>query len=175
MKRTAIYPGSFDPFTNGHLNIINRAMKVFDKIIVSVAHNVSKKTIFTIDERVELIRQIFKDNPQIEVDSFHGLLVEYAKLKKTSILLRGMRSVSDFEYEMQMAISNKTLNPDLETVFMVTDSKYTHISSSLIKEIVTLGGSAKHLVPGIVAKKLVQKLHNKQEASSTDETRKQGS
>jgi len=150
-------------------------MKVFDKIIVSVAHNVSKKTIFTIEERVDLIKKIFKDNPQIEVDSFHGLLVEYAKLKKTNILLRGMRSVSDFEYEMQMAIANKTLNPDLETVFMVTDSNYTYISSSLIKEIVTLGGSARHLVPEVVEKKLVQKLQKKQGDSSTHETRKQGS
>lgn len=161
MKRIAVYPGSFDPFTNGHLNIINRAMRVFDEIIVSVAHNVSKKTIFTIEERVDLIREIFRDNPQITVDSFHGLLVEYAKQKGTNILLRGMRSVSDFEYELQMAISNKTLNPDLETVFMVTDSQYTHISSSLIKEIVTLGGSAKHLVPEIVEHKLVEKLQNR--------------
>jgi len=161
MKRIAVYPGSFDPFTNGHLNIINRAMRVFDEIIVSVAHNVSKKTIFTIDERVELIREIFSNNPQITVDSFHGLLVEYAKQKGTNILLRGMRSVSDFEYELQMAISNKTLNPDLETVFMVTDSQYTHISSSLIKEIVTLGGSAKHLVPEIVEHKLAEKLQNR--------------
>lgn len=161
MKRIAIYPGSFDPFTNGHLNIINRAMRVFDEIIVSVAHNVSKKTIFTIDERVELIDQIFRDSPEVKVDSFHGLLVEYAKQKGTNILLRGMRSVSDFEYELQMAISNKTLNPELETVFMVTDSQYTHISSSLIKEIVTLGGSAKNLVPDIVEKKLREKLQNK--------------
>ncbi len=161
MKRIAIYPGSFDPFTNGHLNIINRAMRVFDEIIVSVAHNVSKKTIFTIDERVELIDRIFKDSPQVQVDSFHGLLVEYARQKGTNILLRGMRSVSDFEYELQMAISNKTLNPEMETVFMVTDSQYTHISSSLIKEIVTLGGSAKHLVPEIVEKKLIEKLQNK--------------
>lgn len=161
MKRIAIYPGSFDPFTNGHLNIINRAMRVFDEIIVSVAHNVSKKTIFTIDERVELIEQIFRDSPQVSVDSFHGLLVEYARKKGTNVLLRGMRSVSDFEYEMQMAIANKTLNPELETVFMVTDSSFTHISSSLIKEIVTLGGSAKHLVPEAVEQKLVEKLHNK--------------
>lgn len=161
MKRTAVYPGSFDPFTNGHLNIINRAMRVFDEIIVSVAHNVSKKTIFTLDERVELIQQIFEDYPQIKVDSFHGLLVEYARQKGTNILLRGMRSVSDFEYELQMAISNKTLNPELETVFMVTDSQYTHISSSLIKEIVTLGGSAKHLVPELVETKLIEKLQKK--------------
>ncbi|MGH7885669.1 MAG: pantetheine-phosphate adenylyltransferase [Thermodesulfobacteriota bacterium] len=157
-KRTAIYPGSFDPFTNGHLNIINRASKVFDKVIVSVAHNVSKKTVFSIEERVSIIKEIFKKRPSIEVDSFEGLLVEYAKKMKTNTILRGMRSVSDFEYEFQMALANKSIDDELETVFMVTDSEFTHISSSLIKEIITLGGSAKHLVPKIVEKKLKEKI-----------------
>ncbi len=158
MKRIAIYPGSFDPLTNGHLDIIRRGIKVFDEIIVAVAKNVSKQTIFTPEERVEQIREIFRNTPQVKVDHFQGLLVDYAKKIGTNILLRGMRSVSDFEYELQMAIANKTLNPEIETVFMVTDSKYSHISSSLIKEIVTLGGSAKHLVPEIVEKKLREKL-----------------
>lgn len=158
MKRIVIYPGSFDPFTNGHLNIIERVTKVFDELIVAVAHNVSKKTIFTIDERLEIIKEIFSNEPKVKVDSFEGLLVEYAKQIGTSVVLRGMRSVSDFEYELQMAHANKTLSPDLETIFMVTESKYSHISSSLIKEIITLGGSAKPLVPDIVEKKLKERL-----------------
>ena len=156
MSRTAIYPGSFDPFTFGHLDIIERGSKVFDRMIVAVAHNVSKKTTFTIDERVELIGEVFKDNDNIEVDSFSGLLVDYSK--GTNTVLRGMRSVSDFEYEMQMAHANKSLDPELETVFMVTSRKYSHISSSLIREIVSLGGSAADLVPGVIEKKLIQKL-----------------
>lgn len=160
---TVIYPGSFDPFTNGHLNIINRSSKVFDRIIVSVAHNVSKKTVFSIDERVSIIREIFKDRSNIEVDSFQGLLVQYAREMKTNTILRGMRSVSDFEYEFQMALANKSIDNELETVFMVTDSEFTHISSSLIKEIITLGGSAKHLVPPIVEKKLSEKLQKRKE------------
>jgi pantetheine-phosphate adenylyltransferase len=157
-KKVAIYPGSFDPFTKGHINIIERGVKVFDEIIVAVAHNVSKKTIFTLEERVEIIREIFRGRPEIKVDYFEGLLVEYAKKVGTNIVLRGMRTVSDFEYELQMALSNKTLYPELETVFMVTESMYSHISSSLIKEIVTLGGSVKQMVPEIVEEKLREKL-----------------
>ena len=158
MSKIVIYPGSFDPLTLGHLNIIDRASKVFERIVIAVAHNVSKKTIFTIDERVGIIEEIFKENDNIEVDSFQGLLVEYIKKAGTNTVLRGMRSVSDFEYEMQMAHANKTLNNELETIFMVTDSKFAHISSSLIKEIITLGGSAEHLVPKIVETKLKEKL-----------------
>jgi len=158
LSRIVIYPGSFDPFTFGHLDIIERGSKVFDKMVVAVAHNVSKKTTFSIEERVEIIEEVFKNNDKVEVDSFKGLLVDYSKSKGTNIVLRGMRSVSDFEYEMQMAHANKSLDPELETVFMVTSSKYSHISSSLIMEIVSLGGSAGDLVPEIVEKKLKQKL-----------------
>ncbi len=161
MNKVAIYPGSFDPFTNGHLNIIERGVRVFDNVIVAVAHNVAKKTIFTLDERVEIIREIFKDRPEVRVDYFQGLLVGYAKKLGTNIVLRGMRTVSDFEYELQMALSNKTLYPELETIFMVTESPYSHISSSLIKEIIALGGSAKEMVPEIVDKKLRDKLFRK--------------
>ena len=160
MSRTAIYPGSFNPLTFGHLDIIERGSKVFDKMVVAVARNVSKKTIFSIEERVEIIEEVFKNNDKVEVDSFEGLLVDYAKSKGTNIVLRGMRSVSDFEYEMQMAHANKTLDVEIETVFMVTSRKYSHISSSLIMEIVSLGGSAADLVPEIVEKKLKQKLQN---------------
>ncbi len=158
MGKTVIYPGSFDPFTLGHLNIIERASGIFEKIVIAVARNVSKKTTFTTDERVGIIKEIFKDQQNIEVDSFEGLLVEYVEKVGNRIVLRGMRSVSDFEYEMQMANANKTLNPGIETVFMVTDSKFSHISSSLIREIITLGGSAKQLVPDIVETKLKEKL-----------------
>jgi len=158
MKRVAIYPGSFDPFTNGHINIIERGVKVFDKVIVAVAHNTSKRTTFTLEERVEIIGEIFKNRSEVNIDYFEGLLVEYAKKIGTNIVLRGMRTVSDFEYELQMALSNKLLYSELETVFMVTESVYSHISSSLIKEIITLGGSAKEMVPEIVEKKLREKL-----------------
>lgn len=159
--RIACYPGSFDPFTFGHLNIIDRSSSIFDKVIVSVAHNTSKKTVFTIDERLEIINEIFKDRPNIEVDKFEGLLVDYVKKIGTNTVLRGMRTVSDFEFELQMANANKSLDPNIETVFMVTDSKFSYISSSLIKEIISLGGSAKHLVPEIVETKLKQKLQAK--------------
>ena len=158
MDKIAIYAGSFDPFTKGHQNVIDRGLKVFDKIIVALAHNVSKKTIFTLDERVEIIKEIYKDRDNIVVDSFEGLLVDYSKRTGTNILLRGMRSVSDFEYELQMALANKTLYSEIETIFIVTDSKYSHISSSLIREIVSLGGSVKKMVPPVVERKLKEKL-----------------
>ncbi|MGE5445091.1 MAG: pantetheine-phosphate adenylyltransferase [Ignavibacteriales bacterium] len=162
-RKVAIYPGSFDPFTNGHINIIERGVRVFDNVIVAIAHNTSKKTTFTIEERVEIIREVFQNRPEVKVDYFQGLLVEYAKKTGTNIVLRGMRTVSDFEYELQMALSNKTLYPEIETIFMVTEGTYSYISSSLIKEIITLGGSAKEMIPEIVEKKLKEKLLRKQE------------
>ncbi len=163
MKKVAIYPGSFDPFTNGHINIIERGVKVFGRVIVAVAHNTTKKTTFSLEERVEIIKEVFENRPEVKVDYFKGLLVEYAKKMGTNVVLRGMRSVSDFEYELQMALSNKTLFPELETVFMVTESAFSHISSSIIKEIITLGGSAHEMVPEVVEQKLREKLL-KQEA-----------
>ncbi|TFG78400.1 MAG: pantetheine-phosphate adenylyltransferase [Thermodesulfobacteriales bacterium] len=156
--KVAIYPGSFDPFTNGHKNIIERGVRVFDQIIVAVAHNTSKKTVFTVEERVEILNEVFKNRDNVKVDYFEGLLVEYIKTKGTNIVLRGMRTVSDFEFEMQMALANKTLSSELETVFMVTDSEFSHISSSVIKEVVSLNGSASHMVPEIVEKRLREKL-----------------
>jgi len=156
--KIAIYPGSFDPFTYGHENIIERSVKVFDQIIVAVAHNTSKKTIFTVEERVEILNEVFRDRDDVKVDYFEGLLVDYIKKMGTNVVLRGMRTVSDFEFEMQMALANKTLSSELETVFMVTDSEFSHISSSVIKEVVSLNGSASHMVPEIVEKKLREKL-----------------
>ncbi len=161
MDKIAIYAGSFDPFTKGHQNVIDRGLRVFDKIIVALAHNVSKKTIFNLDDRIEIIKEIYKDRDNIVVDSFEGLLVDYSKKIGTSVLLRGMRSVSDFEYELQMALANKTLYSEIETIFIVTDSKYSHISSSLIREIVSLGGSVKKMVPGVVERRLKEKQNQK--------------
>lgn len=156
--KIAIYPGSFDPFTYGHENIIERSVKVFDQIIVAVARNTSKKTIFTVAERVEILNEVFKNRDDVKVDYFEGLLVEYIKKMGTNVVLRGMRTVSDFEFEMQMALANKTLSSELETVFMVTDSEFSHISSSVIKEVVSLNGSASHMVPEIVETRLREKL-----------------
>jgi pantetheine-phosphate adenylyltransferase len=158
MCKVAIYPGSFDPFTKGHQNVIERGVKVFNQVIVAVAHNTSKKTVFTLEERVEILNEIFKGRDDVEVDYFEGLLVQYAKKKGTNIVLRGMRTVSDFEYELQMALANKTLSDELETVFMVTDSEFAHVSSSVIKEVVSLGGPATHMVPDAVEVKLREKL-----------------
>lgn len=171
MDKIAIYPGSFDPFTMGHKNVIERGLKVFGKIIVAVANNTSKSTTFTVKERVDIIKTLFKNRPEIIIDSFQGLLVDYADKVGTNVFLRGMRSVSDFEYEMQMSLANKTLNPDIETVFIVTDSEFSHISSSLIREIIILGGSVKNMVPEIVEKKLRAKLIPGKKPKSTTKKR----
>ncbi|MEE9251839.1 MAG: pantetheine-phosphate adenylyltransferase [Thermodesulfobacteriota bacterium] len=158
MKRIALYPGSFDPLTRGHINIVERGTRIFDEVVVSVAHNLSKKTTFTLEERLEILKETFRDHSKVRVDYFDGLLVNYARTLGTNILLRGLRTVSDFEYELRMALANKSLSPELETVFMVTESDYGHISSSLIKEIVSLGGSAADMVPKLVEEKLRGKL-----------------
>tara|TARA_B100001057_G_C22337980_1_gene752172 strand:+ start:126 stop:611 length:486 start_codon:yes stop_codon:yes gene_type:complete len=154
MKRSVIYPGSFDPLTNGHINIIKRASTTFDEVVVSVAINSNKSSLMTIDQRVKAIKKVFVKNKKVKVDKFEGLLVQYAKSKKINTILRGMRTVQDFEYEMQMATSNNKLNSKIETVFMVSDAKFSHISSSLIKDIIKLGGNAKEFVPEPVEKEL---------------------
>ncbi len=158
MERIAIYPGSFDPLTYGHLNIIERGRLLFDKLIVAVAHNTAKKTFFDFEERLQILREVLKDIDKVEVDGFEGLLVEYAEKKKASVILRGIRTVSDFEYEFQMALANKMLNPSLETVFMMTDARYSYLSSTLIKEIVRFGGSVSSMVPPLVEEKLKEKF-----------------
>ena len=150
MNRSVIYPGSFDPLTNGHINIIKRASKSFDKVVVAVAVNSSKSSIMNIDQRVKVIKKIFKNNNKIVVDKFEGLLVKYANQKKIKTILRGMRTVQDFEYELQMATSNNKLDSSIETIFMVADANFAHISSSVIKDIIKLGGSEKEFIPGAV-------------------------
>tara|TARA_B100001750_G_C15198280_1_gene442273 strand:- start:84 stop:572 length:489 start_codon:yes stop_codon:yes gene_type:complete len=161
MKRFVIYPGSFDPLTNGHVNIVNRALKCFDKIIVAVAVNSNKDSILDIDERVKATKKVFEKSKKVQVDSFEGLLVHYARKKKITTILRGMRTVQDFEYEMQMATSNNKLDPRIETIFMVADAHYSHISSSLIKDIIRLGGSAEAFVPKIIENALKKRLKRK--------------
>jgi pantetheine-phosphate adenylyltransferase len=158
--RVAIYPGSFDPLTNGHVDIIERGAKIFDAIIVAILANVEKTPLFTENERITIIRDVFKGHDNVQAETFSGLLVNYAQLKNASVLVRGLRAVSDFEYEFQMALMNRHLAPGLETVFMMPDEKYTYISSRLIKEVFTLGGEITGLVPPVVE----QKLRAKQKA-----------
>jgi pantetheine-phosphate adenylyltransferase len=152
--RVAIYPGSFDPLTSGHVDIIERGARIFDQIIVAILVNAEKTPLFSESERVSIIRDVFNGQPNVRVDTFNGLLVEYAQRQQATILVRGLRAVSDFEYEFQMALMNRHLAPGLETVFMMPDEKYTYISSRLIKEVFSLGGEVTGLVPPIVEDRL---------------------
>jgi pantetheine-phosphate adenylyltransferase len=152
--RIAIYPGSFDPLTNGHVDIIERGAKIFDKIIVAILANVEKTPLFTETERVALIQEVFQGRPNVQVETFDGLLVDYAQRKQASVLVRGLRAVSDFEYEFQMALMNRHLAPAIETVFMMPAEQYTYISSRLIKEVFMLNGQIDGLVPPIVEERL---------------------
>ena len=155
--RLAVYPGTFDPLTNGHVDIILRGAKLFDRIIVSVLVNPEKAPLFSVPERVEIARAVFTHEPKVEVDTFEGLLVDYARRKGASSIVRGLRAVSDFEYELQMALMNRRLNPDVETVFMMPGEAYTYLSSRLVKEVFALGGSIAGLVPEVVEVRLRQK------------------
>jgi len=157
-KRTAIYPGSFDPLTNGHLAIIQRALKVFDRLIVAVANNPQKSPLFTADERRELISGAVGDDPRIEVDSFDTLLVDYVRRKGVHTVLRGLRAVSDFEFEFQIANMNRHLDPDLETVFVMTGEDYFFVSARLVREVATFGGDVSAFVPTNVLEALRRKL-----------------
>jgi pantetheine-phosphate adenylyltransferase len=156
----AIYPGSFDPLTNGHLSLIQRGLQMFDRLIVAIAVNPKKVPLFTLEERKDLIRQACPD-PRVEVDSFQGLLVEYAKQRNVNVLIRGLRAVSDFEYEFQLANMNRKLAPGIETVFMMTGEDYFYISSQLVREVASLGGDVTGLVPENVHAKLVAKFGRK--------------
>ncbi|MBF8299741.1 MAG: pantetheine-phosphate adenylyltransferase [Acidobacteria bacterium] len=148
--RLAIVPGSFDPLTNGHVDIILRSAHLFERVIVAVLVNAEKKPLFTSDERVAIIREVFKEYPNIQVDAFGGLLVEYARQCRASAIVRGLRAVSDFEYEFQMALMNRHLEPAIETVFMMPAEQYTYLSSRLIREVFQLGGEVRGLVPPAV-------------------------
>ncbi len=154
MTHTAIYPGTFDPPTNGHFDIIERSSKVFDRVIVAVAINPNKKPLFSVEKRVDLLKEITRDLGNVEVTSFHGLLVNYAKSVGARVIVRGLRAVSDFEYEFQMAHMNKKLHPELDTVFMMTGEKYFYVSSNIVKEIASLGGDVSDLVHPLVEEEL---------------------
>jgi len=156
-----IYPGSFDPITYGHLDIIARSSKLFDKLIVAVLTNPRKNALFTVDERIEMIRESVKDFDNIEIESFSGLLVDFARMKKAKAIIKGLRAVSDFEYELQMALMNSKLDNEIETIFIMTSSKYSFLSSSIVKEVSSFGGCVAGLVPPIVEERLRQKFNMK--------------
>jgi pantetheine-phosphate adenylyltransferase len=153
----AIYPGSFDPITMGHVDIIHRGSRLFERIVIAVLINVDKAPLFSVHERVDIAREVFRDRANVEVDTFDGLLVDYARRKQAGVIVKGLRAVSDFEYEMQMALMNRRLNADIETVFMMPTEPYTYVSSRLVKEVVALGGSVKGIVPEIVERRLREK------------------
>lgn len=156
--KVAVYPGSFDPITNGHLDIITRGAKTFDKVIVAVLVNVEKKGLFDIAERVELIKRVTKDIPNVEVDSFDGLLIEYMKKKNASVILKGLRAISDFEYEFQMALMNTKLDSSIETLFMMTSAQYSYVSSSAVKQVAKFGGCIEGLVPKEIIPEVFHKI-----------------
>jgi pantetheine-phosphate adenylyltransferase len=158
MGKTAIYPGSFDPITNGHLDLIQRGLKIFDEIIVAIAVNPVKQPLFTIEERVEMIRQVLEDHPRVKIDHFTGLLVDFVRRQNTNVILRGLRAVSDFDYEFQLALMNRRLAPEIETVFLMTSLKWVFLSSSILKEAVSLGGVVEDIVPLIVFQRLREKF-----------------
>ena len=159
--KLAVYPGSFDPLTNGHVDIIERGTHLFDKIIVAILVNVEKSPLFSMEERVDIVREVFKGRPNVEVDTFEGLLVDYVARRKADVIVRGLRALSDFETEFQMALMNRRLSPDVETVFMMPAEQYTYISSRLIKEVFSLGGQVRGLVPEIVESRLREKQRGK--------------
>src|SRR5262245_19861008 len=157
MSTLAVYPGSFDPLTNGHVDIITRGARLFDRIVVAILVNAEKNPLFTMDERVEIARAVFKAHPNVEVDTFEGLLVDYMERRQAQVIVRGLRAISDFEFEFQMALMNRRLKPQIETVFMMPAEQYTYISSRLIKEVFSLGGRVEGLVPELVEKRLRDK------------------
>lgn len=159
--RTAVYPGSFDPITLGHLDVISRGVKVFDKIIVGVLVNVDKTSLFNIDERVELIKRVTRMIPNVEVVSFEGLLIDFMKEYDANVILKGLRAFSDFEYEFQMALMNNKLQPEVETLFMMTSAQYSYLSSTAVKQVAKFRGELKGLVPDMVIPDIINKINQK--------------
>jgi pantetheine-phosphate adenylyltransferase len=157
MSTLAVYPGSFDPLTNGHVDIISRGVRMFDRIVVAMLVNAEKSPMFSMAERVEIAREVFKSEPKVEVDTFDGLLVDNVERKKATVIVRGLRAVTDYEFEFQMALMNRRLKPQIETVFMMPAEQYTYISSRLIKEVFALGGRVHGLVPELVEERLREK------------------
>jgi len=162
-KRIAIYPGSFDPITYGHIDLIERTVGLFDELIVAVAHNIRKVSLFTIQERLEMIQELIADYESVEVDSFDGLLVDYVRKRKASCVVRGLRAFSDFEFEFQMALTNRKLNDSFETIFLMTHENYSFISSSLVKELIEFGGDISAFVPDVVEQRLKEKFYVQRE------------
>lgn len=158
--KIAVYPGSFDPVTNGHLDIITRGSKVFDKLIVGVLVNVDKKGLFDIEERVELIKRVTKHLDNVEVVSFNGLLINFMKQYNANVILKGLRAVSDFEYEFQMALMNSKLDPEVETLFMMTSAQYSYLSSSSVKQVARFGGCIEGLVPDCIIPDVIERINS---------------
>jgi len=156
-EKIAVYPGSFDPITNGHVNLIERALQLFDKLIVGVAHNPSKATLFSVEERLEMIRVALKNDPRVTAATIDGLLVDFVEKQGANIIVRGLRALSDFEYEFQMTLMNRKLNRKVDTIFLMTGYKWFYTSSRIIKEAASVGGSVRGLVPEIVHQKLKEK------------------
>jgi pantetheine-phosphate adenylyltransferase len=166
-ETSAMYPGSFDPITNGHVDIIERGLRVFDRIVVAVLENPKKAPLFTTKERVRMIQDIFASKKEVEVRAFDGLLVDFARARGTGVVMRGLRAISDFEYEFQMALMNRNLAPDIETFFMMPNVNYSFLSSNLVREVAALGGSVDGLVPGPVAVKLRNKIKKSKKVQSS--------
>ena len=156
--KTAIYPGSFDPVTNGHLDVLKRGLKLFDKIIIAVGEHPSKKTLFSVEERIIMLKAVAKGMKNVEVDHFSGLLIEYARKRGAAAILRGLRAVSDFDYEFQAALMNRKLNSNIETVFIMTRGMYSYLSATVVKEVASLGGNLNGMVPKMVEKRLREKF-----------------
>jgi pantetheine-phosphate adenylyltransferase len=167
MPTLAVYPGSFDPLTNGHVDIITRGARLFDRIVVAILVNAEKSPLFSMDERVAIARTVFKDQPNVEIDTFDGLLVDYVARRGAQVIVRGLRAVSDFEFEFQMALMNQRLNGRIDTIFMMPAEQYTYISSRMIKEVFSLGGRVHGLVPDTVEDRLREKFAGRRSAEET--------
>jgi pantetheine-phosphate adenylyltransferase len=161
-----IYPGSFDPITNGHLDLIERGCRLVDRLIVAILSNTEKRALFSIEERMDMLREVIQDRPGVEVCTFNGLLVDFAAERQADVIIRGIRAISDYEFELQMALMNRRLRPELETVFLMAGEAYSFISSRLVKEVISLGGNIGGLVPPVVAERLKERFRKKEEAAS---------